>query len=246
MSVSTPSRRKSAGRPLIMELRQVVKVYSGAGGDVLALNGIDLEIREGELLVVSGRSGSGKTTLINCVTGLDRCTSGKITVAGTRVDQLGTEQAARWRRRNVGVVFQAFELLPTLTALENVMLPMDFAGAYSLRVQRQRAFELLDLVDIAEHARKVPAALSGGQQQRLAIARAMANDPRLLAADEPTGSLDSVTAGAVLDVFEALVARGTTVLMVSHDRDVAARGTRTVMLSDGGILPAGDKGILHA
>jgi putative ABC transport system ATP-binding protein len=231
---------------IVMRLRDVVKIYSSIGGQVTALNGIDLEIRQGEFAVVTGRSGSGKTTLVNCITGLDRCTSGEIEVAGTRVDQLGTERASRWRRGNVGVVFQAFELLPTLSALENVMLPMDFSGMLSARAQSKRALELLDAVEIADHARKVPAALSGGQQQRLAIARAMANDPLILVADEPTGSLDSATAEAVLGLFDNLVKRGKTVLLVTHDKDVAAHASRVIEIADGTIVRTGTAAGPHA
>jgi putative ABC transport system ATP-binding protein len=229
-----------------MRLQQVVKIYSSIGGQVTALNGIDLVIRQGEFAVVTGRSGSGKTTLVNCITGLDRCTSGEIEVAGTRVDLLGTDRASRWRRGNVGVVFQAFELLPTLTALENVMLPMDFSGLSSVRAQSKRALELLEAVEIVDHARKVPAALSGGQQQRLAIARAMANDPPILVADEPTGSLDSATAEAVLGVFDNLVQRGKTVFLVTHDQDVAAHASRVIEISDGIILRTGIAAGPHA
>jgi len=227
--------------PVIMELRAVEKIYSGVGGQVTALHCIDMRVRQAEFLVVTGRSGSGKTTLINCVTGLDRCTSGEIHVAGTAVHRLSPETASRWRRHNVGVVFQSFELLPTLTAVENVMLPMDFAGSFDVRHQSRRALELLEAVEIADHARKVPAALSGGQQQRLAIARAMANDPPILVADEPTGSLDSVTAEAVLRVFDGLVERGKTVLMVTHDKDVAAHGSRTLTIADGELLDAAER-----
>jgi len=246
MKSSTARSRGTPGTPVIMDLRRVVKVYRGLAGEVTALNGIDMQMRQGEFLVLTGRSGSGKTTLVNCVTGLDRCTSGEIYVAETAVHQLGSERAARWRRQNVGVVFQAFELLPTLTALENVMLPMDFAGSFPYRDQSRRALQLLEAVEIADHAGKVPAALSGGQQQRLAIARAMANDPPILIADEPTGSLDSVTAETVLAVFDSLVERGKTVLMVTHDKDVAAHGSRTLMIADGEILGAAAETRSHA
>lgn len=246
MKSATVRAPNADAHPIVMRLQRVVKVYSSIGGQVTALNGIDLQIRQGEFAVVTGRSGSGKTTLVNCITGLDRCTSGEIEVAGTRIDRLGTERASRWRRRNVGVVFQGFELLPTLTALENVMLPMDFLGSLPARAQSRRALELLDAVEIADHARKVPAALSGGQQQRLAIARAMANDPPLLVADEPTGSLDSATAEAVLGVFDSLVQRGKTVFLVTHDKDVAAHASRVIEISDGAIVPAGMGAGLHA
>jgi putative ABC transport system ATP-binding protein len=236
MKSSTTKVLHAKSHAIALRLRHVVKIYNSIGGQVTALNGIDLEIRQGEFAVVTGRSGSGKTTLVNCITGLDRCTSGEIEVSGTRVDQLGTERASRWRRGNVGVVFQAFELLPTLTALENVMLPMDFSGMLSARDQSRRAQELLDAVDIGDHARKVPAALSGGQQQRLAIARAMANDPPILVADEPTGSLDSATAEAVLGLFDNLVQRGKTVFLVTHDKDVAAHASRVIEIGDGTIV----------
>ncbi len=232
-------------RPLI-ELRGLVKVYDGLGGRVAALNGIDLQVQAGEFLVVTGKSGSGKTTLVNMITALDRSTSGEIWVAGSPIHRFGPEKAAHWRGETVGVVFQTFDLLPTLTVLQNVMLPMDFAQHRGVSEQYRRAMSLLEQVDIAGHARKLPAALSGGQQQRLAIARAMANDPLLLVADEPTGSLDSVTATAVVDIFEDLRNQGRTILMVTHDLDLAKRGTRTVRLSDGMLVGAVPEGGLHA
>jgi putative ABC transport system ATP-binding protein len=216
-----------------------VKVYNGLAGAVTALNSIDLQVFQGEFLVVTGKSGSGKTTLVNVVTGLDRSTSGEIWVAGAPLHRFSTEKAAKLRGKTMGVVFQSFELLPTLTVLQNVMLPMDFARRYSLREQRQRAMHLLEQVDILEHAKKLPTALSGGQQQRLAIARAMANDPAILVADEPTGSLDSATAAAVIDLFVDLVRQGRTVLLVTHDKDVAKRGSRVVTLSDGEMIGVG-------
>ncbi len=226
------SSRTANSGPLI-DLRGVVKVYDGLGGRVTALNRIDLQVWPGEFLVVTGKSGSGKTTLVNMITALDRLTSGEVWVAGAPIHRYGPEKAAHWRGETLGVVFQTFELLPTLTVLQNVMLPMDFAGHRSLRDQYRRAMLLLDQVGIAEHARKLPAGLSGGQQQRLSIARAMANDPPLLIADEPTGSLDSATAATVIDIFEGLRAQGRTILMVTHDQDIAKRGSRTVTLADG-------------
>jgi putative ABC transport system ATP-binding protein len=224
-------------KPLI-ELRNVVKIYNSLAGSVTALQGVDLQVQPGEFLIVVGKSGSGKTTLVNIVTGLDRSTSGEIWVDGSPLHFFSTERAARLRGKTMGVVFQSFELLPTLTVLQNVMLPMDFARRYSLREQRQRAVQLLEQVDIADHARKYPTALSGGQQQRLAIARAMANDPAILVADEPTGSLDSATAAAVIDLFAELVRQGRTILLVTHDQDVAKRGTRIITLADGEIVAA--------
>jgi putative ABC transport system ATP-binding protein len=213
-----------------------VKKYKGLAGDVVALKGINLQVNPGEFLVITGKSGAGKTTLVNMITGLDRSTSGEIWVAGTPVHKLGPEKAVGWRGQTLGVVFQTFELLPTLTVLQNVTLPMDFAHRYSIRRQRERAMHLLGQMEIAEHAHKLPSAVSGGQQQRVAIARAMANDPPILVADEPTGSLDSVTAGAVLEVFEGLVEQGKTVVLVTHDQDIARRATRTITLVDGEIV----------
>jgi putative ABC transport system ATP-binding protein len=227
--------------PLI-DLRQVVKVYDGLGGRVTALNGIDLQVFPGEFLVVTGKSGSGKTTMVNMITALDRLTSGEAWVAGAPIHRYGPEKAAHWRGETLGVVFQTFELLPTLTVLQNVMLPMDFAHHRSIHEQRRRAMHLLEQVGIAEHARKLPAALSGGQQQRLSIARAMANDPPLLIADEPTGSLDSATADAVIEIFEDLLRQGHTVFMVTHDLDLAKRSSRTVTLSDGALVGAAPEG----
>ncbi len=221
-----------------IDLRGVVKVYEGLSGAVTALNRVDLQVRQGEFLVVMGKSGSGKTTLVNMVAGLDRSTSGEIRVNGAAVHRFSPDQAARWRGRTLGVVFQTFELLPTLTVLQNVMLPMDFAARYPRAEQRRRAVRLLEQVEILEHARKLPAALSGGQQQRVAIARAMANDPAILIADEPTGSLDSATAATVIDLFAGLVEQGRTVFLVTHDKDVAARGSRVIRLSDGEIVRA--------
>lgn len=221
--------------PLI-DLRNVVKTYHSLAGSVTALHGIDLQVHRGEFLIIAGKSGSGKTTLVNIVTGLDRSTSGEIWVDGSPLHRFSTEKTAKLRGKTIGVVFQSFELLPTLTVLQNVMLPMDFAGRYSVREQRQRAMHLLEQVEIVEHAKKLPTALSGGQQQRLAIARAMANDPAILVADEPTGSLDSGTATAVIDLFTDLVRQGRTILLVTHDKDVAKRGSRIITLADGEII----------
>ncbi|HSL45649.1 MAG TPA: ABC transporter ATP-binding protein [Anaerolineales bacterium] len=232
-------------QPLI-DLRNVAKTYDSLAGTVHALQGIDLQIFPGEFLVVTGKSGSGKTTFVNMVTGLDRSTSGEIWVAGEPLHRFSTEKAAKLRGKTMGVVFQSFELLPTLTVLQNVMLPMDFARRYSLREARQRAMQLLEQVEIADHAKKYPTALSGGQQQRLAIARAMANDPAILVADEPTGSLDSGTATAVIDLFVNLVRQGRTILLVTHDKDVAKRGSRVITLADGEIVGTGTRESTHA
>jgi putative ABC transport system ATP-binding protein len=221
--------------PLI-HLRQVVKKYESLAGEVMALKGINLQVKPGEFVAVTGKSGAGKTTLVNMMTGIDRSTAGEIEVGGVSVHRLSLEQAAEWRCRTVGIIFQSFQLLPTLTVLQNVTLPMDFSGEVSLRARRERGMRLLEQMEIAEHAHKLPSAMSGGQQQRVAIARAMANDPPILVADEPTGSLDSATAQAVVRVFEDLVGQGKTVLLVTHDRDLARRAGRTVTLADGEVI----------
>jgi putative ABC transport system ATP-binding protein len=221
--------------PLI-ELRRVVKQYRGKAGAVSALKGIDLQVSAGEFVAVLGKSGAGKTTLVNVISGIDRPTSGEIRVAGTPVHALGEDDRAAWRGRSVGVVYQFFQLLPTLSVLHNVMLPMDLAGRLSVGEQKERAMRLLDRVGIAGHAHKLPSALSGGQQQRVAIARALANDPPILLADEPTGSLDSGTANEVLDVFQELATQGKTLLIATHDRDIVKRAGRTLRLADGEIM----------
>ena len=197
-------------------------------------------MQEGEFLAVVGKSGAGKSTLVNMITGIDRPSSGEIRVGSQAIQDMNEDQIATWRGKHVGVVFQFFQLLPMLTCAENVMMPMDFAGLYSgPRERRQRALHLLEQVGIAEHADKVPSAVSGGQRQRVAIARALANDPMLLAADEPTGNLDSKTADAMFQVFESLVAEGKTIVLVTHDRDLAARATRRVHIADGLIVDEG-------
>jgi putative ABC transport system ATP-binding protein len=220
----------------MIDLRGVSKIYAGPSGEVIALDNIDLQVQPGEFLVITGKSGAGKTTLVNMITGLDRATAGELWVAGAPLHRLKAEPAARWRGQMVGVVFQSFELLPTLTLLQNVTLPMDFAHRYSIRRQKERALELLTQLEIGDHAYKRPGAISGGQQQRVAIARAMANDPPLLVADEPTGSLDSNTAASVLAIFKALAAQGKTVVLVSHDPDIARQATRAITLADGRIV----------
>lgn len=241
-----PNRSNNSNDGPLIELSQVVKTYRGLAGDVVALKGINLHVQAGEFVAITGKSGSGKTTLINMITGLDRPTSGEIRVSGTAVHTLGPEKAAKWRGQTVGVVFQSFELIPTLSVLHNVALPMDFANRYTTRRQRKRAMHLLDQVEIAEHAHKLPSEVSGGQQQRVAIARAMANDPPILVADEPTGSLDSVTSEAVIDLFEELVKQGKTVVLVTHDEDIAGRATRHIVLADGRIMHEESREATHA
>jgi putative ABC transport system ATP-binding protein len=220
-------------RPLIT-LRKVGKSYPTPAGPYPALRDIDLEIGAGEFVAVVGKSGSGKSTLLNLIGGIDRPSQGEVIVAGARVHQVPENSLARWRGKTVGVVFQFFQLLPTLTIAENVMLPMDFCNVRPSRQRRLRALELLDLVGIADQADKLPSTLSGGQQQRAAIARALANDPPIVIADEPTGNLDSVTGRAVLDLFHKLVDLGATVVIATHESDISGLN-RTVELVDGAI-----------
>lgn len=220
----------------LIDLHEVTKTYQSEAGPCLALKGIDLHVREGEFVAVVGKSGSGKSTLINMITGIDRPTSGQIWVAQAPVHEMNEDQMAIWRGRSVGVVFQFFQLLPTLTVVENVMLPMDLSLSFKNGERHQRALQLLEEVEIADQADKLPANISGGQQQRVAIARAMANDPPLLVADEPTGNLDSRTAQAVIELFECLVEKGKSILMVTHDADLARRAKRLVRIADGLIV----------
>ncbi len=224
------------GNSHLIELRQVVKTYKSAAGGYTALRGIDLEINKGEFVGVIGKSGSGKSTLINMVAGIDRPTAGEVLVGDTAVHTLSENQMARWRGRQLGIVFQFFQLLPTLTVIENIMLPMDFCNTFPLRERKQRALRLLDLVEMTSHAYKLPSALSGGQQQRIAIARALANDPPIIIADEPTGNLDSKTADSVFHLFETLASEGKTIVMVTHDSSLARRVSRTVIIADGEVV----------
>jgi putative ABC transport system ATP-binding protein len=228
----------------LVDLREVVKVYSSEAGEYTALRGINAQIYPGEFLGIIGKSGAGKSTLLNMITGVDTLTHGEVLIrAGGEeisVHSLSENDLALWRGRTLGVVFQSFQLLPMLTLLENVILPMDLCGAYSARGSRQRAMELLELVEIGEHANKLPAYISGGQQQRVAIARALANDPPILVADEPTGSLDSVTADHIFDVFEHLVANGKTIVMVTHDMGLQPRFSRHLVIADGEIVASPD------
>lgn len=224
------------GNTHLLELRDVIKDYPTAGGMVRALTGVTLRVDRGEFVAVLGKSGSGKSTLMNMITGIDHPTSGEIFIGDTAVHTLTEDQLTVWRGKNVGVVFQAFNLVPTLTVVENVMLPMDVCDTFAPHTFRERALRLLEQVEMAAHANKLPSATSGGQQQRVAIARALANDPHLLVADEPTGNLDSQTADMVMRIFEGLVARGKTIVMVTHDNELARRAQRQILIADGAVL----------
>jgi len=217
----------------LIVMHRVAKIYDTPAGEFLALKGIDLRFRSGELVCVVGRSGSGKTTLVNMITGIDHPTSGQVIISGMRIHDLSESRMARWRGRNLGIVFQFFQLLPTLTLLENVMLPMDLCETYPPAEREPRALALLERVGLARQAHMLPASVSGGQQQSAAIARALANDPPIIVADEPTGNLDSRSAAVVLGIFEELSRRGKTIIIVTHDRRLARRASRIVVLADG-------------
>lgn len=228
-------RQDTSLRPVV-DLHQVVKTYRGTAGTFTALKGVDLQVEAGAFVSIIGKSGSGKSTLINVITGIDRPTSGEVIVDGDQIHTFNEEQIAIWRGRSIGVIFQFFQLLPTLTAVENILLAMDYGGRYSRAERPERALYLLELVGMADYAHRLPNSLSGGQQQCVAIARALANDPVLLTADEPTGNLDSKSAEMVFHLFENLARAGKTILMVTHDNELAVRAQRTIRLADGLIV----------
>ncbi|MBI1856012.1 MAG: ATP-binding cassette domain-containing protein [Chloroflexi bacterium] len=220
----------------IIQMKKVVKTYKNAAGEFIVLKGVDLTIRRGEFVAIVGKSGSGKSTLLNMITGIDHPTDGKVIVNGTDIYAATESQRSLWRGKNLGIVFQFFQLLPMLTLLENVMLPMDYADHYDFEERPKRAMELLEVVGLAEHANKLPLAVSTGQQQMTAVARALATDAPLLVADEPTGNLDSKTASHIIDVFDELVRRGKTIVMVTHDPSLTSRVSRTIIISDGELI----------
>ncbi|HVN55894.1 MAG TPA: ATP-binding cassette domain-containing protein [Anaerolineaceae bacterium] len=220
----------------LIELRKVVKTFKNAAGEFVVLKGIDASFREGEFVSIVGRSGSGKSTLLNMVTGIDHPTSGSVRIGDTLLHTLNESKMAIWRGRMLGIVFQFFQLLPMLTLLENVMLPMDFAECYPPAEREPRARDLLKLVGLEGLEHKYPAGVAGGQQQSAAVARALANNPPVLVADEPTGNLDTVTAERVLDIFAGQVAQGKTVLMVTHDNSLAERAQRKLVITDGELV----------
>lgn len=236
--------RKQQGAPEVsysdhsaaIKMRNIVKTYETPVGDFHALRGVDVDFFRGEFVGVVGKSGSGKSTLVNMITGIDRPTSGTVEVGGTFVHNLSESRMARWRGHNLGIVFQFFQLLPMLSLLENVMLPMDLSSKFPYPEREKRALDLLKMVGLEKYAHKMPAAVSGGQQQTAAIARALANDPPLLLADEPTGNLDSRTAAHVFEIFEQLVSTGKTIVMVTHDPVLAQQTSRILLLSDGEVI----------
>jgi len=231
---SLPGALASESNPdALIQMRNVVKTFKNAAGEFTVLKGIDLTIKRGDFAAVVGKSGSGKSTLLNMITGIDHPTSGQVVIGGTDVYKMTESQRSLWRGNNLGIVFQFFQLLPMLTLLENVMLPMDYVNMYSFDERPKRAMELLELVGLEKQAHTLPLAVSTGQQQAAAIARALATDPPLLVADEPTGNLDSRAADAIINLFEELVGNGKTIVMVTHDPSVTERTSRTVTISDG-------------
>jgi putative ABC transport system ATP-binding protein len=223
------------GNGKLVEIINLVKSFQVGGGEVTILKGLNFNINQGEFVSVVGPSGNGKSTLLNMITGIDRPTSGQVLVGGLEVNRMSENQLAAWRGKHVGIVFQFFQMLPALSILQNVILPMDFARKYNPRERRERAMHLLEIVGLEDQANKLPSMVSGGQQQRAAIARALANDPSLIVADEPTGNLDTRNAGDIFDLFTRLVQEGKTLIMVTHDKELARRVPRVVEIIDGKI-----------
>lgn len=223
----------------IIELNQVTKSYTQGERNFTALKNIHLTIRKGDYVAVVGKSGSGKSTILNLITGIDHPTNGRVKVNGIDIHDLNESQLASWRGKNIGIVFQFFQLIPTLTIIENILLAMEFVNTVPKNERQTRALSLLELVEIADHRDKFPAALSGGEQQRAAIARALANDPDILVADEPTGNLDSITAASVRDIFTNLVVEGKTVIVVTHENVDKQKFDKVITLKDGEIAPVG-------
>ena len=219
----------------IVEIKNLDKAYEVGGSQVPVLKGLSLSVEAGEFVAITGPSGNGKSTLLNMITGIDRPTDGEVIVNGCPVHEMTENQLATWRGENVGIIFQFFQLLPSLSLQQNVMMPMEFAGKYRRKERRERSLHLLDIVGLADQANKLPGMVSGGQQQRAAIARSLANDPSLLIADEPTGNLDSKTADSVFELFLDLVDQGKSLIMVTHDTNLAGRIPRTVEIRNGQI-----------
>ncbi len=219
----------------IVQIKDVVKSFKVGDGEVTILKGISFDVKNGEFVSIVGPSGNGKSTLLNMITGIDRPSGGEVVVTGRNLNKMSENQMAAWRGEHVGIIFQFFQMLPALSLLQNVILPMDFANKYSTKERRERAMHLLEIVDLADQAHKLPSMVSGGQQQRAAIARALANDPPLLVGDEPTGNLDSRTAQDVFELFSRLVSQGKSMLMVTHDKELARRVPRVVEITNGKI-----------
>jgi len=220
----------------LIELRDLRKSYQSPAGPIRALKNINLSLRRGEFVAVMGKSGAGKSTLVNMIAGIDSPDSGEIIIDGVPIHRLNEDERARWRGLNMGIVFQFFQLLPSISLTKNVSIPMEFCNRFTAQERKTRALSLLNQVGILDHANKKPSLISGGQQQRVAVARALANDPTIVVADEPTGNLDSKTACEILDIFSGLSQQGKTILIVTHDKTVAARADRIVSIADGELI----------
>jgi len=220
----------------LIELRDLRKSYQSPAGPIRALNNINLSLRRGEFVAVMGKSGAGKSTLVNMIAGIDSPDSGEIIIDGVPIHRLNEDERARWRGLNMGIVFQFFQLLPSISLTKNVSIPMEFCNRFTAQERKTRALSLLNQVGILDHANKKPSLISGGQQQRVAVARALANDPTIVIADEPTGNLDSKTACEILDIFSGLSQQGKTILIVTHEKTVAARADRIVSIADGELI----------
>ena len=227
---------KNSRHENLIELSRVTKSFPLGSGTFQALKNVSLSIPKGQLIAITGKSGSGKSTLLNIIAGIDKPSEGNVSINGVQVEKLSESALATWRGKNIGVVFQFFQLLPTLTILENVMLPMDFCNSYPKKERKERALALLEQVNIKEQADKLPSTLSGGQQQRVAIARALANDPPVIIADEPTGNLDSQTATSIFELFAALTRSGKTVIIVTHEKDFSSYFENVIAIADGVIV----------
>ncbi len=234
MSITNGKQTENGDGPIV-QVKEVIKSFKVGDGEVTILKGISFDVKGGEFVSIVGPSGNGKSTLLNMITGIDRPSGGEVIVTGRKVHKMSENKLAAWRGQHVGIIFQFFQMLPALSLLQNVILPMDFANKGKPKERRERAMHLLEIVALADQAHKLPSMVSGGQQQRAAIARALANDPALLVADEPTGNLDSRTAGDVFDLFTQLVEEGKTLLMVTHDKELAHRVPRVVEITDGKI-----------
>ena len=229
------TKANTNGNNHIVEVIDVVKSFPVGDGEVTVLKGLSLDVENGEFISIVGPSGNGKSTLLNMITGIDKPTDGEVIVTGHEIQNLSENKLAAWRGEHVGIVFQFFQMLPALSLLQNIILPMDFANKYSNREKRERAMHLLEIVSLADQANKLPSMVSGGQQQRAAIARALANDPNLIVADEPTGNLDTRSANDVFDLFIKLVDQGKTMIMVTHNKELSRRVPRVVEIIDGKI-----------
>lgn len=223
------------GNGSIVQVKDLVKSFPVGDSEITILKGITFSVANGEFVSIVGPSGNGKSTLLNMITGIDHPTQGEVRVTGNQVNKMSEDQLARWRGENLGIIFQFFQMLPGLSLLNNVILPMDLANKYKSKERRERAMQLLEMVGLADQANKLPALVSGGQQQRAAIARALANDPPMIVADEPTGNLDSASARIIFDLFQQLVKDGKTLLMVTHDKELARQVPRKIEIMDGRI-----------